>query len=323
MTISVIIATHNRAERLAACLEQLSLQAFQPGDEVVVADNASTDATPEVLRAAAAGFPEPLRVVRDTHPGKSPAVSAAVRQSSGDTLAFTDDDIVVHPDWLRGIRRALAEPGVALVGGPVLPLYEGRVPEWLDLAGPNGFGRLASPLALIHYGSRREPLGRRVAGAGNMAVRRDAFDAVGGFDASLGGIRGTLLSGEDYQLCERIQAAGFQAIWDPAISVRHVVPAERLSFRYFVRWFFWSGVTRAALDRSRRGSHVKGVFGVPGYLVKRGAWATAHGVLALARCAWSRAASDFVDVAFVAGYARAALGNAWRVNPTGRRLEAA
>lgn len=309
MTISIVIATYNRAERLAVCLEHLAGQSFAPGDEVVVADNGSTDHTQEVLRLAAARLPAPLRVVRETRPGKSAAVAAALREVTGEILAFTDDDVLVHPDWLRRVREALADPDVALAGGPVMPLYEGRVPEWLDLAEPEGFGRLASPLALIHYGNRRQPLGPRVVGAGNMAVRRDAFERVGGFNTDLGRIRGTLLSGEDHQLCERIQSAGYQAIWDPAISVRHIVPADRLSFRYFLRWFFWSGVTHAALDQARPPATGHRVLGIPGYLLKRGLVAWGSGLLALLQCAWSRAATQFVDVAFVAGYARASLLN--------------
>jgi GT2 family glycosyltransferase len=301
--ISVIIATYNRARLLDGCLRHLEHQAFLPGDEVIVANNGSTDATARVAEEAAARWPGWIRLVTERRPGKSAAVTTAVASACGDVLAFTDDDVHVADDWIANIRRAMARPDVALVGGPVLPMYVRRVPDWLDLEGEAGFNRMAAPLGLLHYGPSGAELGPRVALGANMAVRRDAFLAAGGYPSHLGKLRGTLLSGEDHELCERIQAAGYSAVYDPLIRVRHLVPADRLRPAYFIRWFFWSGITHAAMDRDRSPEPAGWrVLGAPGHVVRELAGATAQTLGAGLRAAWSTAAQHATRAAFAAGY---------------------
>jgi GT2 family glycosyltransferase len=326
MRISVVIATYNRADLLEACLRQLEGQAFLPGDEIVVADNGSADRTPRVVEDASVRVPGRVRLVTEPRPGKSNAVAAAVAEAHGDVLAFTDDDVLVDEDWIASIRHAMAGGDAALVGGPVLPLYTRRVPDWLDLDGEAGFGRMAAPLGLLHYGQAPIALGPRVVLGANVAVRRDAFLAVGGYPSHLGKLRGTLLSGEDHDLCERIQAAGYAAVYDPSVRVRHRVPAERLRPTYFLRWFFWSGVTHAVLDRQRPPAESgRRVLGAPGYVIRDLADAGARSVGAALRASWSGLAEHATRVAFAAGY----LWATWaghgpgRVAASGRPVEAA
>jgi glycosyltransferase involved in cell wall biosynthesis len=327
MTISVVIATYNRARRLDACLRQLERQAFEPGDEVVVANNGSTDDTAAVLREAADRMPM-LRIVEETRPGKSAAVAAALRDCRADVLAFTDDDVLVANDWLAAIRAVMQDETVALAGGPVLPLCERRTPDWLDLGGVDGYGRLAAPLALLHYGQQRVPLGPRVVLGANMTVRRRDFISAGGFPTDLGKLRGTLLSGEDHELCERVRAAGGVTIYDPSLRVRHLVPADRLRLSYFLRWFFWSGLTHAAMDRVRREPGTeRRLLGVPAFVVRQFGVAAAMTATSLLRASWAHAVDHGTEAAFAAGYAWARWTRRGRQRtpamPPGRRAEAA
>src|SRR4029453_5053881 len=117
LSISVVIATHNRASLLRATLDRLRTQAFAPGDEVIVVDNASTDATAEVITEAAERFTVPLYRRHDLSPGKAPALNAAVAFARGDVLALTDDDVLVADDWILMIRGRLGDPPAGLVGG--------------------------------------------------------------------------------------------------------------------------------------------------------------------------------------------------------------
>src|SRR4051812_432432 len=158
MTVSVIIATQNRAPRLDECLTHLARQRFAPGDEVIVVDNGSTDRTGDVIRAHSDRFPVPLRSLHEPRPGKSRALARALAVATGDLLAFTDDDVNVAADWVHAIRTAMADPTVALIGGAVAPRWERAAPRWLRL-GSNGYGRLAAPLALLDYGPEVVPLG--------------------------------------------------------------------------------------------------------------------------------------------------------------------
>jgi glycosyltransferase involved in cell wall biosynthesis len=325
MTISVVIATYNRATLLSACLRALEGQAFEPGDEIVVADNGSTDDTPGVVDGAAQRFRVPVRLVREPRPGKSHALAAAVASCGADVLAFTDDDVLVAPDWVARIRDVMSTTAAALVGGKVLPLLQARVPDWLDLGSGRGFGPMGAPLALTDYGPSREVLGPRTAMAGNMAIRRAVFDAVGGFSGSLGKLRGTLLSGEDHHLSEQVQAAGHLALYEPAMVIRHLVPADRLRVGYFLRWFFWSGVTHARLDATRALRPAM-LLGVPRYLFRQLIGSAAMATGAALRAGWSQAMFHATRAAFALGY----LWSAWSspaprpARPvTGPRTEAA
>jgi len=302
MSITVLIATYNRAPMLQRCLAQLARQAFEPGDEVVIVDNGSSDATDDVVRTAVARFPVPLRYVVEPSPGKSRALMAGLAAAHGDVLALTDDDVLVGDDWLAAIRALWREADIGLAGGRVTPGWARSAPRWLRFDAGIGYGPLAAPLALLDYGPEPAPLGDRTALGANMAVTRRALDAAGGFPLDLGKLRGTLLSGEDHALCERVQAAGFRAVYDPRLVVRHHVPADRLRLAYYVRWFFWSGITNAALDHrsSARGEAVR--------LAPLRHWVlrAARGAVRLAAAALTarlpRCIDALTDVAFAIGY---------------------
>jgi glucosyl-dolichyl phosphate glucuronosyltransferase len=326
MRVSVVIATYNRAGLLKSCLRQMARQGFLPWDEIVVANNGSTDDTVRVVEEASVSIPGRVRLVTEKRPGKSNAVASGVAETRGEVLAFTDDDVLVADDWIAGIRRVMASGEVALVGGPVLPLYGRRVPGWLSLESGEGFGRMAAPLGLLHYGHAAAPLGLRVVLGANLAVRRDAYLGVGGYPSHLGKLRGTLLSGEDHELCERIRAAGYSAVYDPAIRVRHLVPASRLTLAYFLRWFFWSGVTHAVMDRDRSPVRPeRRLLGAPRHVVREFAEASAHTLGASLRPSWSTVALQATRAAFAAGYLWATwTGRASRRVPSRRQpVEAA
>jgi glycosyltransferase involved in cell wall biosynthesis len=307
MTISVLIATYNRAPLLEECLAHLGRQHFDPGDEVIVVDNGSTDATSSVVRQSAARSAMPIRYLHEPAPGKSRAIARALEIAAGDILAFTDDDVNVADDWLVTIREAMSEPRVTLVGGPVTPRWEREPPGWLRPSG-EGYGRLAAPLALLDYGPRPSDLGARTLLGANFAIRGDVIRQLGGFAAHLGKLRDTLLSGEDHELCRRVQAAGFHARYRPEIRVEHWVPAHRARPRYVLSWFFWFGITSAMLDE-HDASRARTVAGLPVYLIRRflkalvgapAAWLTGRAPTALERAA---------DGAFAAGYA----AKCWRL----------
>lgn len=299
--VSVIIATYNRAALLDECLAHLRVQGFTHGDEVIVVDNGSTDGTADVVVRHQATWTTPLRLLHESRPGKSHAIAGGVAAASGDILVFTDDDVNVGDGWLDVLRHALADGPVALAGGPVVARWESAVPQWIRRA-RDRHPRLGAPIALLDYGARSLDLGSRTLLGANLAVRRDVFTKVGGFPTHLGKLRGTLLSGEDHELCRRVQEAGFRAVYVPAAIVHHWVPANRARVSYFLKWFFWSGITHAIMDGDGAPSR-REIAGLPLYLVRRAA-AAAAGVLAgIVIGNWTMALTRAIDMAFVAGYA--------------------
>ena len=110
--VSLIVAARNEERNLEGALASLLTQDY-PALEVIVVDDRSTDATPEILARAQARHPK-LRVVRiDTLPagwlGKNHALDRGAAQAAGDILIFADADIVMHPDAVsRAVAHALA-----------------------------------------------------------------------------------------------------------------------------------------------------------------------------------------------------------------------
>jgi glucosyl-dolichyl phosphate glucuronosyltransferase len=301
MSISIVIATYNRGPMLGDCLRHLADQPFEDGDEVVVVDNGSTDDTSRVIEASRPRFPVRLRHLTEARPGKTHAVATAVAASSGDILAFTDDDVTVESSWIAAIRRIMRESNAALVGGPVVPRWEAVPPTWLRFDSTE-YGRLAAPLGLLNYGPASLELGPRTVLGANMAVRRAPINKVGGFHPHLGKLRGTLLSGEDQELCQRVQAAGFKAIYHPELRVAHWVPVERMRASYSMAWFFWSGITHARLDEAEPGWHWPPL-GVPPHFFRRALTSSIRGLGAAVRGQPAQVMDSATDVAFVAGYA--------------------
>jgi glycosyltransferase involved in cell wall biosynthesis len=326
MRISIVIATYNRAALLRTTLDHLRRQAYQPGDEVIVVDNASTDETAEVLARAVETFPVPVRAVQEMARGKTPALITGLALASGDVLALTDDDVIVADDWLTSIRRAFNDPDLHLLGGRVEPLWERPRPRWLRVEETGRYGMLASPLALLHYGPPQALVPRTAVGA-NLAVRRDVMDALGGFAPHLGRRAGTLLCGEDHDLCLRATAAGFRCEYRPDVRVRHWVPSSRMRLTYYLRWFYWSGVTHAMLERDTpAGGRV-----VPRYLVRRVLVALPIGIGRLLAGRPSGAASAIMEGVSALGNLMQRVRDRWRrdapravrsghgVSPTGSR----
>jgi glucosyl-dolichyl phosphate glucuronosyltransferase len=303
-SISVIIATYTRAALLDECLQHLSKQRFFAEDEVIVVDNASADDTPAVVRQHQATFPVALRLLYESQPGKSPALARGLAVAKGEILAFLDDDVNVGAGWLDAVRDTMRESSVGLMGGRVVPRWEPGVPDWVRRA-PFRHARLGAPLGLLEYSTDVVDLGPRTALGGNMAVRRHVFDVVGGFAAHLGKLRGTLLSGEDHELCVRVQRAGFRAIYVRDAVVHHWVPAERARTSYFLHWFYWSGITHAIMD-AEAASKVRPLPAL--YLVKRAMLGSLRVLRALATGRRTTALSEAIDVAFVAGYLAHRLG---------------
>jgi GT2 family glycosyltransferase len=316
LTISVVIATHNRASLLRATLERLQHQAFEAGDEVIVIDNASTDTTSQVIAEAARGFTIPLHLRHDPAPGKAPAMNAAIAHARGDVLALTDDDVLVSADWVATIRGLFSESSMALVGGRVDPHWQRPAPAWLQVEHQGRYGPLSSPLALLHYGEAQN-LGKRTAVGANMAVRRSVFEALGGFAPHLGKRRGTLLCGEDHVFCVRAVGAGYRCEYRPELRVQHWVPAERTKVRYFLRWFFWSGITNAIIDSMSGTAAERGANPSPRHLLRRFCVGTISAPIQALSGRAAQAALQATDAAFALGYLSTLVSSRWRLDRHG------
>jgi glycosyltransferase involved in cell wall biosynthesis len=276
MRFSVIIATYNRAEELVKTIESLKkLESTKPW-EVIIVDNNSRDATRDVVLKAVDSFPVPLHYLLEKEQGRSAALNAGIRAAQGEILAITDDDVRVDPLWLRNAEQALERLQCDYVGGKALPIWSGKIPNWM----PNRGGKHWGVIALLDYGPEPIEFGEKAPLGVNMVFRRECFERAGLWDNSIGRKAGTLLGQEVREWTQRARAAGLRGFYSPDLVVHHVIPEDRLTKRYFRRWFYWHGISRAILYQNNRldmespertaldFSKVPHVAGVPRYLFR-------------------------------------------------------
>jgi glycosyltransferase involved in cell wall biosynthesis len=178
--ISVIISAYNRGNGLGETLRSVLAQdAAGIEYEVIAVDNNSTDDTADVIQSLIAAGHSRLRYVFERQQGVSYGRNAGIRRAQAPILAFTDDDVVVAPDWLRAIKGCFDEnPSIDYVTGPMLPIYDEPPPVWLTRVN-------SGPCVLRDRGNQplySEP-GRFFPGwaTANIAFRRDVFARVGLF----------------------------------------------------------------------------------------------------------------------------------------------
>ena len=217
LSVSVVVCTRDRPAPLARCLRALGAL-DPPPDEVVVVDNASTTDETRAVAEAAPG----VRYVWEPRPGLDVARNAGARASTGDVVAYTDDDVEVHPAWLAGLRRGFQDPGVWAVTGLVLPAEletEAQVVFETHWTFNKGFVPLTfGPVFFEARAGRGVPAWTIGAGA-NMAFRRTAFERVGGFDERLD-VGAAGCSG-DSEMWFRILAEGGRCRYEPSAVVFH------------------------------------------------------------------------------------------------------
>jgi glycosyltransferase involved in cell wall biosynthesis len=249
---TVLIATYNRARLLDETLQSIRHLRVAPARQwdVIVVDNNSKDNTRAIVERHARDFPVRLRYLFEPQQGRSSALNAGIAAAQGAVLAFTDDDVIVSEGWLEAACDALqgSDPTIAYAGGPVRPIWEVAAPKWLDLTRGDLWGTIAiqdhGDKPFVYEEGGKVPLGA------NMAVRRSLFAQIGGFRADLGRTSGRLVLGQEVpELLWRARAAGFRGVYVPSMDLRHHVPAPRLTRRYFRKWWFGKGVSRAALER--------------------------------------------------------------------------
>lgn len=263
--LSVVICTYNRAISLTECLRSVvdaCVESAAPV-EVVVVDNNSADATPAVVAAAAAGGAVPLRYVFEGRQGLAQARNTGIAAARGALVAFTDDDVVVAPDWIARLLEAFADDTVMALGGPIAPRWEGAAPRWMA-------AEFHRHLAILDLGEERRRLTHADIWGANFAVRSEAFVRHGGFRVDLGRIGEQLFAGEESEFLSRLIAAGERVDYVPTVRVEHRIGGERLHRRYVLRHELYRG-----LLNGRHHHHP----GLPRWSVRQLAEATAAAAL--------------------------------------------
>lgn len=282
-TVTVAVCTRDRTEDLALCLVALRDLDY-PNLEILIVDNApTTDATEQLVHSS---YPE-VRYVREERPGLDWARNRAIVEARGEIIAYTDDDVIVDPGWVRAIARIFAEnPEVMAVTGLVVP-YELETEPQVLFEEYGGFSRgFQRRWYRVNRpgGKEWEYRGTGQFGTGaNMAYRKTVFKQIGAFDPALD--VGTVTNGGgDLEFFFRVLKEGYTLVYEPCAIVRHrhrrdydrlrtqirnngialysffvrsawAYPEERWSFLLLGLWWLWWWLLRRLLVSFTKPDH--------------------------------------------------------------------
>jgi len=242
--ISVIICTYNNASILDRVLDRLARQYCPEGWrwELLVIDNNCADETRQVVeRHRKSGQLARLAIVSESTQGLTPARRRGAKETTGEWLAFVDDDCLLDERWLdTAMRFADAHPRCGALGGLVRPHWEGGAEPLPD--------SVAWTLACQDHGRKPCRIWSLV-GAG-LILRRTALEQTGWIDAPFlaDRIGQRLVSGGDMEISLRIAACGWDLWYTPDCVIDHVIPAHRTSPNYLKRLAFGLGISQIMVD---------------------------------------------------------------------------
>lgn len=254
--ITVIICTRNRLDSLRVAVRSV-LDCDYPHVDIVVVDNASDD---DSASRYIADLNDPrVTLVREPLPGLAGARNTGIRAAGGDLIAFTDDDVVVDPQWLRWIADAFgADERVGCVTG-IVPSGELRTPTQSffeqRVSWAKSLQRRAFDVTRPPADSPLFPFQVGLYGTGaNFALRRRMVLDMGGFDEALGAGSPTG-GGEDIDMFVRVLVSGRQLVYEPAAIVWHRHRDDVAALQSQARGYgqgLGAWLAKVALDRTLR-----------------------------------------------------------------------
>jgi len=214
--VSIIIPIFNDPIRIRMVLDALLTQTLpQDSYEIIIADNGSTDSTPQVIKEYCTEYSNIVRLVFERQTQSSYAArNKGLRVARGKILAFTDSDCVPAQNWIEAGVRALQHQKAKCGGGRITFFFKSVRPniyEYYDSA------RKLNQQAYIDQAG--------FAATANFFARRELFDRYGEF-------RYNLISGGDYEFGRRLTTAGEKMIYISDAIVQH--PA-RASFKEILK----------------------------------------------------------------------------------------
>ena len=231
--ISVIICSYNRADYIIGAIESLYQQTVNKARfEVLVVDNNSIDNTGDLVQLYMTSHPElNLHYLTESKQGASFARNTGAAFAKGTFLCFMDDDAIAEVHYLERILNFFSSHSDATgLGGRIIAKYIPIEPKWMSHYVSSLVGNFDYASHMTVFTKGKYPL------ESNMIVRKDDFDAAGGFNTDLPGVKGELrIGGEAKEFFFRLQAQGRKIYYDPQVIVEHIVEVNKLTPRYLYR----------------------------------------------------------------------------------------
>lgn len=255
MKISIIIPTHNRAEILRNAIESVIRIRDEADFEFVIVDNNSSDTTKQVVES----YSSVAKYVFEGNTSFTMARKAGANNSTGDVLLYLDDDVLVREGSLKNIIKVFSDhPDCGVIAGRIDPKFTAEPPKWtLECQRSfNGWSLYNEDT----YSFLRKPFQQVPSAAGPMmAIRRDAYQKIGGFPPDTVGVetnRGRKIFNKlyigpgDYGLCLKARKAGFKVYYSKDIGVYHVIPPIRFTIPFWRSRMIGEGYCEAITERA-------------------------------------------------------------------------
>jgi glycosyltransferase involved in cell wall biosynthesis len=250
--ISVCVCTYRRPELLRKAIRDISRQ-WTGGSfvfSIVVADNDVAESAKHVVLASAADLPVSVTYCVEPRRNIALARNMAVRNASGEYIAFIDDDECPGDRWLLFLYETCVAHGVDGVLGPVIPDYEREPPTWVRRAGFYDRPRHSTGFVM----------GWRECRTGNVLLKRSMFTGVEPpFRLEFGA------GGEDVDFFKRMAYAGKLFVWCDEAFVHESVPPNRLTRAFLLRRALLRGQTFVLHPELRLKGFVKALLAIPLY----------------------------------------------------------
>jgi glycosyltransferase involved in cell wall biosynthesis len=214
MKVSVIVPVRDEEHSIRELLDSLLSQTRSP-DEIVITDGGSVDATPQIIEEYIhKGAPVRLLRAGPALPGRGRNLGAAAAQF--EWLAFTDAGIRVNGDWLEAlVTRAAQDSSIDIVYGSWEPVTD-------------TFFKECAAIAYVPPPSLRDGNVVRPRFIASTLLRRDAWAKVNGFPEEL-------RSAEDLIFMDRLEEAGYKAVFEPRAHVHwNLRPTLGTTFKRFL-----------------------------------------------------------------------------------------
>lgn len=238
MLVTVAICTWNRAPLLESTLTRLRELRIPAGIdwELLIVNNNCTDATDEVISRHTPHLP--IRRLFEPTRGIAHARNCAAQGAKGELLLWTDDDVLVDPEWLKEYVKAAHDwPDAAFFGGTIDPWFVSPQPRWYK----KNLDRLAMILPTKQLGAGIFPLPaeERILCA-NMAMRTSLFQRYSydtRMDRRLPEFNKYSAACEDHELIDRLRRDGYNGMWIGSARVMHYAAPERLTKSFARVWW--------------------------------------------------------------------------------------
>ena len=228
--VSIIVPTFNRKKHLKDCINSLIKLDYPSSKfEIIVVDNGSTDDTIAFLQK---DYSE-VRVILEKRRNSSYARNAGWKNANGQIVAYTDDDCVVDPLWLRSLVSGFTSKEIGGVGGPLLLTLK---PESVVR---KFFG---TPVGDFYKGEDKILVKELI--TANMAVRCEVFKD-NRFDVSL-----AYTTLEDIDFCMSLTKKGHKLVYIPSAKVFHNMNPKRLTMSSILKRAFYQGISIYILEKN-------------------------------------------------------------------------